>query len=64
MSDKVVKKYTVVRTSNGFMVEVEADDGCYESLLVHTPSGDNTFDTYREACMCLSLYLVGEGDDE
>ena len=63
MSERVVKKYTIVQTSSGFMIEVEADDGCYESYL-HDSNGDNTFDTYRQTCMCLSLSLVEEGGDE
>ena len=63
MSERVIKKYTIIQTSNGFMIE-EADGGCYESLYLHDSNGDNTFDTYRQACMCLSLSLVEEGDDD
>jgi len=45
-------KYAIVQTSNGFMV----DDG--QNGYIHTPNGDNCFDTYNEAQLALAQHLI------
>jgi hypothetical protein len=55
--EEIVKHFTILCTSNGYMIEHEDDDGGYE--YIHAPNGDNTFDTYAQATVVLAHYLLG-----
>ena len=52
MSDSIVDKFTIIKTSEGFMIE-------YMDEYIHAPDGDNTFDTCNKAWLVLVQYLVG-----
>jgi hypothetical protein len=51
----VVERYTIIHTNDGFMIEF--DDGC-DNEYIHAPNGDNLFDTYHQASVVLSQYLL------
>jgi thiamine pyrophosphate-dependent acetolactate synthase large subunit-like protein len=55
--ESIIMHYTIICTSNGYMVEQEEEDGGND--YVHTKSGDNTFTTYAEACGVLANHLIG-----
>ena len=57
MSERIVDKFTIIETSEGFMVE-------YMDEYIHAPDGDNTFDTWIQARLALAQYLIGGGDDD
>lgn len=55
---QVVTSFTVIDTSNGYMIECLQEDG--DTQYVHAPNGDNTFDTYAQAVVVLSQHLLKE----
>ena len=55
--EEIVKQYTILCTSNGYMVEHETEDG--DNEYIHAPNGDNVFDTYTQASVVLAHYLLG-----
>jgi len=55
--ESIIMHYTIICTSNGYMVEQEEEDGGND--YVHTKDGNNTFDTYAEACGVLANHLLG-----
>ena len=60
--ESIIMHYTIICTSNGYMVEQE-DDNC-ETFYVHDESGDNTFITYAEACGVLANHLLGVKNEQ
>lgn len=51
MSERIVDKFTIIKTSEGFMIN-DWDD------YIHAPNGNNTFGTYNEAQLALAHHLV------
>jgi hypothetical protein len=51
MSDSIVDKFTIIKTSEGFMID-------YMDEYIYTPNGDNTFDTYTAVQLALSQHLI------
>ena len=56
--EEVVRHYTIICTNDGYMVEVELDEG--DTVYIHAPNGDNLFDTYAQASVVLAQYLLKE----
>lgn len=54
--EEILMHYTIICTSNGYMVEQEEEEGGYDYL--NDKNGDNTFTTYAEACGVLSDHLL------
>jgi hypothetical protein len=54
--ESIIMHYTIICTSNGYMVEQEEEDGGTD--YVHDKNGDNTFTTYAEACGILADQLM------
>ena len=52
MSARTVDKFTIIKTSEGFMIE-------YLDYYITAPDGDNTFDTYDKVRLVLVQYLIG-----
>ena len=51
MSDSIVDKFTIIKTSEGFMID-------YMDEYIYTPNGDNTFYTYTAVQLALSQHLI------
>ena len=51
MSDSIVDKFTIIKTSEGFMID-------YMDEYIYTPNGDNTFDTYKAVQLALAQHLI------
>jgi hypothetical protein len=56
--EEIVSSFTVISTSNGYMVEYQTEKG--DDQYVHSPNGDNTFDTYAQAVVVLTQHLLKE----
>jgi hypothetical protein len=57
MSDeKLMKRFSIICTNDGYMVEQEDEDDGNE--YIHAPNGDNLFDTYAQASVVLAQYLL------
>ena len=57
MSDeKLIKRFSIICTNDGYMVEQEDEDDGNE--YIHAPNGDNLFDTYAQASVVLAQYLL------
>lgn len=54
--EEIIMKYTILCTSNGYMVEQEEEDGGTDYL--HASNGDNLFDTYAQASVVLAQHLL------
>jgi hypothetical protein len=55
--EEILMHYTIICTSNGYMVEQEEEEGSTDYL--HDENDDNTFVTYAEACHVLAQHLLG-----
>lgn len=55
-TEEILMHYTIINTSNGYMIEQEEEDG--GSDYIHAPNGDNTFDTYAQASVVLAQHLL------
>lgn len=53
---EIISSFTIINTSNGYMVEYKTDEGNYQ--YVSSPDGDNTFIRYPQAVMVLMQYLL------
>jgi hypothetical protein len=60
--EEILMHYTIICTSNGYMVEQEEDEGSTD--YVHDKNGDNTFTTYGEACDVLAKQLLRIRDEQ
>jgi hypothetical protein len=60
--ESIIMHYTIICTSNGYMVEQEEEDGGTD--YVHDKNGDNTFTTYAEACDVLAKQLLRIKDEQ
>jgi hypothetical protein len=57
MSDeKLIKRFSIISTMDGYMVEQEDEDDGTE--YIHAPDGDNLFDTYAQASVVLAQHLL------
>ena len=54
--EEIIMHYTIIRTSNGYMVEKEDAENDTEYL--HDENDDNTFVTYAEAREVLANHLL------
>jgi hypothetical protein len=54
--EEILMHYTILCTSNGYMVEQEEYEGSTDYL--HDENDDNTFVTYAEACHVLAQHLM------
>lgn len=54
--EEILMHYTIICTSNGYMVEQEEEEGSTDYL--HDENDDNTFVTYAEACGVLADHLL------
>jgi hypothetical protein len=59
--EEIIMQYTIICTSNGYMVEQEEEDGGND--YVHDLNGDNTFVSYAEACVVLAEHLLRIKDE-
>ena len=60
--ESIVMHYTIICTSNGYMVEQEEYEG--STAYMDDANGDNTFTTYAEACGVLADYLNRIRDEQ
>lgn len=56
--ENIIRHYTILCTNDGYMVEVESEEG--DTEYIHAPNGDNLFDTYAQASVVLAQYLLKE----
>jgi hypothetical protein len=54
--EKLIKRFSIISTMDGYMVEQEDDEAGNE--YIHAPDGDNLFDTYAQASVVLAQYLL------
>jgi hypothetical protein len=54
--EEILMHFTIICTSNGYMVEQEETEGSTDYM--HDENDDNTFSTYAEACGVLANYLM------
>jgi hypothetical protein len=55
-TEHIVKKFNILKTSMGYMVEQVDGDAVY----IDKENGDNCFDTYQEAVIVFIDYLKEE----
>jgi hypothetical protein len=54
--EEIIMHYTIICTSNGYMVEQEEAEGSTDYL--HDENDDNTFVSYAEACFVLAEHCM------